>query len=114
MQMTNFDFIKEMQETNEANINACVDILINSVKAKYLYKKGGWGMVHVEFKVENKDYINPNFSINDTALGCALDIEIGFITDNMKEIEKRVNEKLGVKAIEYRIDRRDNYFVILL
>lgn len=105
------EFIKELQEVKDTKINKCVDLMINTIKAKNLYQKGGWDAVDKEL---GDNYLNPCFNVSDIAIyrkleGLNLNLE-----DNMKEIENRVNAKLGVKAIQYRIDRLHHHFVILL
>ena len=63
-------------------------------------------------------YFQVDASINVGGI-CAKLRELGYkntisVQNNMSEIERYVNKTLGVKAIEYRIDRKHHFFSIIL
>ena len=107
------DFIKEMQQTKETALNRVVDLMIKGVEAQYISRKEG----HDAWRKKCMDWDYIGFSFGGTNSNeiqrhpGAKDINI---RDNMSEIERRVNTKLGVKAIEYRVDRLNHYFKLML
>jgi hypothetical protein len=107
------DFIKEMQQTKEVAMAHVIDLIITGIKSNYIHRKEGhhawkekcadWVCVSFAFGTANSNEIQSHYS------GVKMNVR-----DNMSEIESRVNAKLGVKAIEYRVDRLNHYFKLML
>ena len=109
-------YIKTLQDSKLNDIKTITTLITNTIKTKALYLEGGWSLVRSELK-EN-EHFNPNFVINVGGI-CAKLRELGYkntisVQNNMSEIERYVNKTLGVKAIEYRIDRKHHFFSIIL
>jgi hypothetical protein len=110
------DYIEILQENKTNDIKKISTLIINTIKAKALYSRGGWSAVREELK-EN-EYFNPNFGISATLI-CMKLREIGYknsisVQSNMLVIEKHINKTLGIKAIEYCVDRKNHFFRIKL
>lgn len=95
------EFIKEMLDDKQKAVNELSELVINTVHAKHLYRKGGWKLV--DEKLGNK-YMNPNFTMTQrTIQDKRNELNIGKgvrMCDVMFDLEKTVNEKLGVKAVK--------------
>lgn len=110
------NFIKELINEKEQTLNAVVGYIVNTIKSKYLYKRGGWKKVSEEFT--DLEIFNHNFSISAAAICDKLNknnepINLP-IQSNMKLIEVKVNDLLGVKAVEYYVDRKNHALNITL
>lgn len=106
------DFIKEMQQTKENSINKVVELIINGIEFQHIVRKKGYDGLNKE------DDVKPRISFafgtaNSNEIQGRNEIDIS-VRDNMSEIERRVNEKAGIRAIEYRVDRLNHYFKLLL
>ena len=109
------NFIQEMQNTKEAELNKIVDLIIKGIEMQYVRRKIGMDNMEEQFKgVEylwlgfgciNSNEIQSNVFLKNLSLS---------VKDNMSEIERRVNLKVGVKAIEYRIDRKNHYLKLII
>lgn len=110
------DFAKELISEKEQTLKTVVEYIVNTIKSKSLYIKGGWEEVRKEFT--NSECFNHNFSITATAICMKLrennePINLP-IQSNMKNIEVAVNDLLGVKAVQYYVDRKNHAFKIVL
>ena len=109
------DFVKELIDGKQKDLESIVELVINTVKAKALYKRGGWGLVHKE--LGNK-YMNPNFGMHvGTIQNLLKELKIKTKTRIQPElgtIEGMVNYKLGVTAVEYVVDRRAHSLRIVI
>jgi len=96
------DFVNEMVNQKQKDLDVITDLVINTVYAKKLYREGGWLLV--DEKLQN-NYFNPNTSIHVRTVYDKLEeLKIKTtltISNEMQSIEKAVNEKLKVKAVEY-------------
>ncbi len=107
------NFIQEMQEYKEKSIDKVTELVINGIEAAYLTRKLGYDnwKKHMHY---NRPCVSFAFSTaNSNEIQSISKVDIS-IFDNMSEIERRVNAKLGVKAIEYRIDRKNHYFKLIV
>lgn len=107
-------YIKEMIDNKTEQINQIVDLVCNTVKAKYLYKKGGWGLVKEEL---GNAYCNPNFSMNFMTLGdkakeLKLNANHTTIRENLDLIAKLVNTKLKAEVVATKLDRKNHFIYI--
>lgn len=105
-----------LKREKEQTLRAVVGYIVNTIKSKSLYKKGGWEEVRKEFT--DMECFNHNFSISATAICMKLrennePINLP-IQPNMELIEVKVNELLGVKAIQYYVDRKNHALKIVL
>mgnify|MGYP001560441910 CR=1 FL=1 len=110
------EFLKVLEQDKKQTIDKVVTYIINTLKAKALYSTGGWK--EVRKYISNSDCFNHNFSISATAICDKLrenedPINIS-VQSNMKKIEESVNHKLGVKAVEYYIDRKNHAIAIII
>ena len=111
--MEKYNIIQEMQEHKEKSIYKVVELIINGIEAAYLSRKLGYDKwkSHTHY---NRPCISFAFSTaNSNEIQSSSKVDIS-IFDNMSEIERRVNAKLGVKVIEYRVDRRNHYFKLII
>jgi hypothetical protein len=94
------DFIKEMLDDKQKGLEGLTELVINTVHAKHLFRKGGWKAVRG--KLGNK-YMNPNFTMFQRTIqdkAGELNIEYaGYIRNYMADLEREVNRKLGVQAV---------------
>lgn len=110
------NFIKELVDAKKETVDTVVNYVINTLKAKALYKKGGWVEVRKVFK--NNECFNHNFSISATAICMKLrdnnePINLP-IQANMSAIEVAVNNKINCKAVEYHVDRKNHTLKIII
>ena len=110
------NFIKELVDSKEQTLNIVVNYIVNTLKAKALYKKGGWKEVRKEYT--DLECFNHNFSISATSICMKLrennePINLP-IQANMKNIEMSVNNLLGISAVKYYVDRKNHALKILL
>ena len=108
--------IEELIIEKEQTLRTVVGYIVNTIKSKYLYKKGGWKEVRKEFT--DMECFNHNFSISATAICMKLrennePINLP-IESNMELIEVKVNNLLGVKAVQYYVDRKNHALKIVL
>jgi len=108
-------FVKELINAKTTDLENIVKLVINTVKAKALYRKGSWELVRKEL---GNRYMNPNFTMHYGTIYQLLDeldikVEIS-IKNELSTIANMVNEKLGVVAVEYRIDRKAHYLIIVI
>jgi hypothetical protein len=104
----------ENQDKNET-IDKVVTYIINTLRAKALYSIGGWK--EVDKHISDSDCFNHNFSISETAIYSKLKenndpINVSILR-NMKMIAERVNHKLGIKAVEYYVNRKNHTIIII-
>jgi hypothetical protein len=107
------NFIKEMQENKEKAIDKVVELIVHGIEGAYLVRKLGYDTwkKHMHY---NRPCISFAFgTANSNEIQSTSKVDIS-IFDNMSEIERRVNTKLGVRAIEYRVDRRNHYFKLIV
>lgn len=109
------DFIKELLDEKTRELNIVKDLIINTIKAKALYKKGGWALVNKEL---GNNYCNPNFGINPGTLYNKLrelnkNVSVS-IQQNMGELVTMVNNELKHNIVEYKVDRLHHYIRITL
>lgn len=114
--MTDKELIKELKNTKVDTLDAVTEYIVNTLKAKVLYKKGGWR--EVRKKYSEKECFNHNYSISATSIcmklrdnGVPINISI---QSKMEVIEKLVNIRLGIKAVEYYVDRKNHALRIKL
>jgi hypothetical protein len=109
------DFAKELIDTKTAELELITELVVNTVKAKALFKKGGWVLVNQEL---GERYMNPNFIMHYGTIYQLLDelkIKVSLnIKDNLATIENLVNNKIGVIAVKYEIDRLAHYLRIVI
>ena len=108
--------IEELIIEKEQTLRTVVGYIVNTIKSKYLYKKGGWKEVRKAFT--DLECFNHNFSISATAICMKLrennePINLP-IQSNMALIEVKVNDLLGVKAVQYYVDRKNHALEIVL
>ena len=110
------NFIKAITNAKKETIDTVVNYIVNTLKAKALYKKGGWIEVRKMFK--DNECFNHNFSISATAICMKLrenDEPINLpIQSNMSAIEVAVNAKINYKAVEYYVDRKNHALKIII
>jgi len=109
------NFIEELQNATTKEIEVVKKLVVNTIKAKAFYKRGGWSLVKKEL---GNEYCNPNFSMTYLTLHHKLkdlgkDVEIS-IKSNLGRIEREINKELGVKAIEYYVNRKNHALKIIL
>ena len=109
------DFVNELLEDKIKGLNIVKDLIINTIKAKALYKKGGWELVKSEL---GDDFCNPNFVMNTATLYRKLQ-ELNRnplinIQQNMSELVNLVNAELKHKIVAYEVDRKHHYIKILV
>ena len=109
-------FIKELIDTKEKDLKIVVNYIVNTLKAKALYNKGGWQEVRKNYN--DLECFNHNMSISATAICIKLrenkeTINLP-IQANMKNIEIAVNDLLGVTAVEYYVNRKNHALKIVL
>mgnify|MGYP003638815671 CR=1 FL=1 len=110
------NFTKELVSSKDKTLKTVVNYIVNTVKAKALYKKGGWKEVRKEYA--DIECFNHNFSISATAICIKLrenkePINLP-IQANMKSIEMAVNSLLDINAVEYYVDRKNHALKIVL
>ena len=110
------NFVKELISEKEQTLGVVVGYIVNTIKSKSLYKKGGWKEVRKEFT--DMECFNHNFSISATAICMKLrennePINLP-IESNMELIEVKVNDLLGVKSVQYYVDRKNHALEIVL
>jgi hypothetical protein len=110
------DFVKELKESRTETINKIVVYVVNTLKAKAMYNKGGWKEVRKHY--DDSEYFNHHFSITATGICMKLrenkePINIS-VQSSMKEIEVSVNELIGVKAVDYYVDRNNHALKIVI
>ena len=109
------DFVKELLEEKTRELNIVKDLIINTVKAKALYKKGGWALVDKEL---GNNYCNPNFVMSVGTLYNKLrelnkNVSVS-IQQNMDDLATLVNSELKCCVVEYEVDRLHHYIRIRL
>lgn len=107
------DFIQELKENKEKSITKVVELIINGIEANFISRK----ITHDEWK-KHIHYNRPRVSFafgtaNSNEIQSRNEIGISVLA-HMSEIERLVNTKLGIKAIEYRVDRRNHYFKLII
>lgn len=109
------NFVQELIDTKQSELETITDLVINTIKAKALFNKGGWTLVNKEL---GNRYMNPNFAMHvRTIINLLSELNIKTtisIQNNMGEIERMVNKKLGVKAVRYEVDRLAHYLRIVI
>jgi len=109
-------FIETLNDKRDKDIEVISKLIINTIKAKSLYSAGGWSSVNN--KLNESEYFNPNFGISATAICMKLrELKYDFnisVQSSMYEVKTYINSKLGINAIEYRIDRKNHFFIIKL
>ena len=114
--MNKSKLMNALTSEKEQTLVTVVGYIVNTIKSKSLYKKGGWKEVRKEFT--DMECFNHNFSISATAICMKLrennePINLP-IESNMELIEFRVNDLLGVKAVQYYVDRKNHSLKIVL
>lgn len=110
------DFVKELQQSKKETIDIIVEYIINTLKAKALFSKGGWKEVRKH--IRDEDCFNHHFGISSIAIYSKLkenEIPVNIsIKSNMKVIEKSVNDKLSTEAVEYYVHRKNHSIRIII
>lgn len=108
-------FVKELIDSKKSELETITDLVINSVKAKALFNKGGWTLVNKEL---GNRYMNPNFAMHYGTIRQLLDelkIKVSLsIKDELPTITRMVNEKIGIEAVRYEVDRLAHYLKIII
>jgi hypothetical protein len=108
-------FVKELIDSKKSELETITELVINTIKANALYKKGGWKLVESEL---GNRYMNPNFALHYGTIRKLLDdlkIEVGLsIKDELPNIARMVNEKIGIEAVRYEVDRLAHYLKIII
>jgi len=109
------EMIAEEQALREQTLRIVVGYIVNTIKSKYLYKKGGWKEVRKHY--QDSESFNHHFSINSYCIYRKLrenkePINLP-IESNMKLIESKVNELLGAKVVQYYIDGKNHSLKII-
>jgi len=108
--------ILDLLNSKNSDINAVSEIVINTVKAKALYQKGGWELVRNSLK--DSEFINPNFPLfTRTLLNKLRDNKVKFsfnITNNMQNIANEVNKYFNYKVVSYVVDRKAHFIKIII
>ena len=110
------NYIKELVSNQEVTLNTVVKYIINTIKAKALYNKGGWSEVNKH--IPENERFNHHFSISAYAICRKLrdnkePINMS-IESNMRAFEMEVNKSLNIDAVKYCVDGRNHVLRILL
>ena len=113
---TNEQMVKQLVISKEQTLNTVTKYIVNTIKAKAIYNKGGWKEVNENFT--EKERFNHNLSISTTAICMKLrqnNEHINLpIQANMQDIANMVNKTLNISAVEYYVDRKNHALKIIL
>lgn len=108
------NIIETLKNDKEEIINHITELIINTVKAKAYYKKGGWELVH---KNISDAYLNFNFGLTNVSIAMKLQdmgIKNDYIVKNLfDDVIKRVNKHYQYNIVTKTIHNECHSIVIL-
>jgi hypothetical protein len=109
------NFAKELIDIKTTQLEIITALVVNTVKAKFLFKIGGWELVTDEL---GDKCMNPHFPMHYRTIHTLLDkLKINTdinIKNKLSNIEQMVNKKIGTTAVKYVIDRKAHFLRIVI